>query len=819
MILHTSTRTKKISVLLATIIVCTLPSIRIEARNVLPFPLVKFNPLKVNKSNSAYYYDDESFCEWSETVLTKNTNISPYITHMLHLRLEQVLSGDRPRIFAKYYKKDSKAIKKGQNNSKIISTHGRDEDDNNNNNGVENNDGPSVVGLDEFCHNSIFPQDVSSLDLSFTPSMYELALREIENRLREDGYDDRDKYSQEYLHLPKLVLRGAVLIFNFTPVTLTCGLAAISKTFREKVWYGVVSRCLAKGGPAFIKWGQWASTRSDMFSDGFCAALSNLHSDAPSHSWQITRDSVEESLCIPKGSLFEVFEQFDTNPIASGSIAQVHKARLKALQYGNEGGQLMAVKVRHPNVARLIDMDFRLMGVLADVVDHFPGLSWLRIKESVEQFSHTMAAQAHLNVEGHHLEVLNHNFRKWDHVSFPRPIFACPKVIIETFEEGEICTTLIDKYEELAEKTGMRAVDESMPVPMVKFIVTTGLGLYLKMLIVDNLMHADLHPGNLMINANQMDYIHADSHSSGNNGSVDILQPVGGGRVQEMPLTCVSEKRNHKERKHVSMASEAKNFFGHITLVDAGMVAQLDDAESYNFIGLMSSLGAGDGRTAAEAVLRFSDECVLTEEEKEAFTKDMIALFRQKCRGYGTNVDVGEVLRGVLEKIKIHQVRIGANYATLVINALCMESLAKRICPSYNILDAAKPLLSSHRSLQLKFSRNRGSKFSTAVMRIATPILYVKKNAFDNAFFKRIHQRRRRAIILESGVRIGNNRTLSIISGIMIGTVATILAGAAISPGRIDLDSELLKRALATVLDRIYKIISRGRVSKGEKEE
>lgn len=420
---------------------------------------------------------------------------------------------------------------------------------------------------------------------------------------------------------------------------------------------------------------------------------------------------MEESLCIPKGSLFEVFEQFDTNPIASGSIAQVHKARLKPLQYGDEGGQLIAVKVRHPNVARLIDMDFRLMGVLADVIDHFPGLSWLKIKESVEQFSHTMAAQAHLNVEGHHLEVLNHNFRKWDYVSFPRPIFACPKVIIETFEEGEICTTLIDKYEELAEKTGMGSVDESMPIPMVKFIVTTGLGLYLKMLIVDNLMHADLHPGNLMINANQMDSVHADSNSSIGSGSVDILQPVGGGRACDKKTT-MSEKRKRKDRKHVSMADEAKNFFCHITLVDAGMVAQLDDAESYNFIGLMSSLGAGDGRTAAEAVLRFSDECVLTEDEKEAFTKDMIALFRQKCRGYGTNVDVGEVLRGVLEKIKIHQVRIGANYATLVINALCIESLAKRICPSYNVLDAARPLLSSHRSLQLKFSRNRGSKVS-----------------------------------------------------------------------------------------------------------
>ena len=100
-----------------------------------------------------------------------------------------------------------KVIKRGQKNSKIISTHGRDEDIDI----MENNNGPSIsiVGFDEFRYNSIFPWDLSSLDLSFIPSMYELASTEIENMLREDGYDDRDNYSKEYLQVPKLELRGA----------------------------------------------------------------------------------------------------------------------------------------------------------------------------------------------------------------------------------------------------------------------------------------------------------------------------------------------------------------------------------------------------------------------------------------------------------------------------------------------------------------------------------------------------------------------------------------------------------------------------------
>jgi aarF domain-containing kinase len=129
------------------------------------------------------------------------------------------------------------------------------------------------------------------------------------------------------------------------------------------------------------------------------------------------------------------------------------------------------------------------------------------------------------------------------------------------------------------------------------------------------------------------------------------------------------------------------------------MVAQLTDEESSSFIGLLTSLGDGDGRAAAEFALRFSIENHIDEKEKEAFVKEMIALFDEKCKGYGTNTDVGEMLRGILGLIREHHIRIDANFATLVINVLCVESLGRRLCPSYNVLDASRPLLETYRKL------------------------------------------------------------------------------------------------------------------------
>jgi aarF domain-containing kinase len=242
--------------------------------------------------------------------------------------------------------------------------------------------------------------------------------------------------------------------------------------------------------------GQWASTRSDMFPESLCVALSQLHSDAPSHSWKHTKKVMESSLGLPPETLLDVFDSFDTQPLASGSIAQVHKAILN--------GRTVVAKVRHPNVAKLIDMDFRLMRIAAIVADYLPALSWLHVRETVEQFSHTMAAQAHLNVEAHNLEVLNFNFRNWNHVKFPKPLYATSAVIIETFESGQIITTILDKYDALATHLALEQgtltveeVDESdgshdtdlhgfqlVPMKVAKFIVSTGLSLYLKMLLI-----------------------------------------------------------------------------------------------------------------------------------------------------------------------------------------------------------------------------------------------------------------------------------------------------------------------------------------------
>ena len=79
---------------------------------------------------------------------------------------------------------------------------------------------------------------------------------------------------------------------------------------------------IRNGGAAFIKWGQWSSTREDMFPVEFCTILAELHDAAPTHTWEESKVEIERSF---GKSVEDLFESIEHEPLASGSIAQVSR--------------------------------------------------------------------------------------------------------------------------------------------------------------------------------------------------------------------------------------------------------------------------------------------------------------------------------------------------------------------------------------------------------------------------------------------------------------------------------------------------------------
>lgn len=83
--------------------------------------------------------------------------------------------------------------------------------------------------------------------------------------------------------------------------------------------------CLSRAGGTFIKLGQWAATRPDVLPSALCQELTKLHSNAPIHPSNWTLQVIQNAF----GSESEIITQLDPLPIGSGTIAQVHRAKLK----------------------------------------------------------------------------------------------------------------------------------------------------------------------------------------------------------------------------------------------------------------------------------------------------------------------------------------------------------------------------------------------------------------------------------------------------------------------------------------------------------
>lgn len=373
------------------------------------------------------------------------------------------------------------------------------------------------------------------------------------------------------------------------------------------------------GGPAFIKWGQWSSSREDLFPAEFCNVLSDLHDNAPVHSFKETRKEIRRAF---GRSIEDIFESFDPEPLASGSVAQVHRA-----VYRKNGNAIpVIVKVRHPNVGQQIRQDFQILKPLASMASKIPYLKDLPLNESVSQFSSTMTAQTDFRVEAAHIRRFYQNFESVRHsVVIPQIVedLVSESVLVETFEPGESVSRFIKTPSEMNTK-----------------IVTLGVDAYLKMLLSDNFVHTDLHPGNILVREVSQD----------GNKSIQIV------------------------------------------LLDFGLAEELRPEIRKHFISFLNFISKGDGFNAAQHLLQWSKDqhC----RNPSSFIEDMKRLFETDCAiKTSEGIDLDAVMKSVLRLAQKHGVSIDSAYASLVVGVCIIVGFAHSLDARVNLMDAATPVL------------------------------------------------------------------------------------------------------------------------------
>jgi ubiquinone biosynthesis protein len=243
---------------------------------------------------------------------------------------------------------------------------------------------------------------------------------------------------------------------------------------RRQEWFG---RCVLELfrhlGATFIKVGQIMSTRPDLLPDTITRALEHLQDDVGPFPFSHVVRTIEEDLHRP---LHELFAEFSPVPLASASVAQVHKARLP-------DGRVVAVKVRRPNLVELCTFDLGVMRLVAHWLGKLPPLQPLEPESAVEEFGRAVFAQLDFCIEARNNRRFRENFRNQQAVIFP-------EVFAELSSERILCMSFI-------EGTKILAVGQTRSDP--KRIARLGMQALMKMIFEDGFVHADLHPGNIFI--------------------------------------------------------------------------------------------------------------------------------------------------------------------------------------------------------------------------------------------------------------------------------------------------------------------------------
>ena len=167
-------------------------------------------------------------------------------------------------------------------------------------------------------------------------------------------------------------------------------------------------------GPIFIKFGQVLSTRPDLIPHDYAVELAKLQDKVPPFDAQLSRSQIEKSL---GQSIETLYAEFETEPVASASIAQVHKARLHS-------GEQVAVKVLRPNLLPVIEQDLSLMRFGAAWVERlFADGKRLKPREVVAEFDKYLHDELDLMREAANASQLGRNFQNSDMLIVPKVFY------------------------------------------------------------------------------------------------------------------------------------------------------------------------------------------------------------------------------------------------------------------------------------------------------------------------------------------------------------------------------------------------------------
>ena len=280
-------------------------------------------------------------------------------------------------------------------------------------------------------------------------------------------------------------------------------------------------------GPTYIKIGQLLSTRSDLLPAPFLVALTRLQDDVAPFPYEQVEEIVTAELGVRISKAFATFER---EPLAAASLGQVHRATMR-------DGREVVVKVQRPLIRERIATDLEAMASIAAFADrHTEAGRKYGYSEIIEEFRKALLKELDYRLEARNQATLRENLARFQHIMVPSVIedYSTSLVLTSEFIQGRKVTDISPMAQ--MDIDGALLADELFRA-------------YLQQILVDGFVHADPHPGNVILTDD-----------------------------------------------------------GRIALLDVGMVTRLSAPVQEKLLQLVMAISEGNGNEAATAALRLADE-------------------------------------------------------------------------------------------------------------------------------------------------------------------------------------------------------------------
>jgi ubiquinone biosynthesis protein len=367
----------------------------------------------------------------------------------------------------------------------------------------------------------------------------------------------------------------------------------------------ITARTMERLGATFIKLGQILSTRPDLLGPGYTEKLARLQDAVPPAPFGEVRAVLEQEL----GAATLARLSVDPVPLAAASVAQVHRARL-------DTGEVVALKVQRIAAAQQIERDLAILGWLARLVDRVPSMRMLSLPGAVARFGEALHGQLDFCQEAANNRRFAESFR------------AVPGVAVPALFP-ELCARRVLGMELIV---GVKATDRDGVKGDRKKLARVGGEAILKMVFLDGFVHADLHPGNIIL---------ADD--------------------------------------------------GRVVMIDLGMVTEIPPDMRRIWIDTFIALSQGDGATTARLFYGYAPTVGASRyADFERDVSESVAALVGKSLG---DVEIGEAVGGMMNVLRRHRVQVDPTFTVVHIALVVAEGLGKQLDPDIDMLALAAPFL------------------------------------------------------------------------------------------------------------------------------